>query len=233
MIKENNLTDLAIVFHDELNPLLWTDKKSLKPMVRYQLLRIQEEFIKFIDIPSLGLMDITISGSNCAYTYTKNSDIDLHLIVNIPEDQRKQLQELFNAKKNQFNYLHNIQIYGIDVEVYVQDAKEEHISAGVYSVLDNKWIQKPKPIKVEIDDQDVKNKFSNYLSKILTALKSDDVNQVKYVKKRISSLRKTGLEREGEFSVENIVFKILRNTGYMQKLHDHLYKLQDQELSLI
>lgn len=232
MIQEDSITDLAVVFHDTLNPLLWTDKNQLKPLVRYQLLRIQQEFIKFIGIPTIHLKDITISGSNCAYTYTKHSDIDLHLIVDIPEKNSKEYTELFNAKKNQFNFNHHIQIYGIDVEVYVQSSKEQHISLGVYSVLDNKWINTPTPIKVDIDDNLVKNKVENYKSKILMALDSNDIEEANYVQKRISSLRKSGLQREGEFSVENLAFKVLRTTGYLQKLREHIYNLQDKNLGL-
>lgn len=232
MIVEDSITDLAIVFHDTLNPLLWTPDKHLKPLVRYQLLRIQKEFIKFIDIPNIGLKDITISGSNCAYTYTKNSDIDLHLIVSIPQDRIKEYSELFNAKKNQFNFIHKIQIYGIDVEVYVQNVEEQHISMGVYSVLNNEWIHEPQPKKVDIDDDLVKNKVENYKSRIEMALDSSDLEEVNYVQKRIYSLRKTGLEREGEFSVENLAFKILRSTGYLPRLRQHIYNLQDKELSL-
>jgi hypothetical protein len=40
------------------------------------------------------------------------------------------------------------------------------------------------------------------------------------VKSRIMKMRKEGLAERGEFSVENLVFKKLRNEGYIQNLID-------------
>jgi hypothetical protein len=156
----------------------------------------------------------------------------LHLVVNVPETAGKQLPELFDAKKNQYNFIHDITIKGIDVEVYVQDSKQPHHSAGIFSILDNKWLSKPTAVKVKIDDQDVKQKVENYHQKIELALQSDDLELVKRVKKRITSLRKVGLEREGEFSVENIAFKVLRAQGFFEQLQEHIYDLQDKKLSM-
>ena len=45
-------------------------------------------------------------------------------------------------------------------------------------------------------------------------------------------MRKAGLERGGEFSVENIVFKKLRNNNLLQKLKDQIKISFDRELSL-
>ena len=57
------ISDIAVKFHTELNPKLWQDNK-LKPEVRYKLLQIAKHFIEFINIPSIKLQDVTISGSN-------------------------------------------------------------------------------------------------------------------------------------------------------------------------
>lgn len=228
----NSLVDTAVIFHDNLNPLIWDEHNMMQPVIRFKLLEVAKHLIDFIEVPDIFLKDITISGSNAAYTYTKNSDIDLHLVVNIPTENEQYFKELFKAKKNQYNFDHNIKIKDIDVEVYVQDSKEDHISAGIYSILDNKWLSKPQPMKVTIDDQDVKEKVENYLSKIEFALNSYDLGVVTTIKKRLHSLRKTGLEREGETSIENLSYKILRNKGYVDKLQKHIYYLEDKKLSL-
>ena len=107
-----------------------------------------------------------------------------------------------------------------------------HHSAGIYSVLDDQWISQPKPIKVTIDDTDVELKVRNYLNKIKMALKSDDIRVANTVKDRLNRLRKTGLDRQGEFSVENIAFKVLRAKGYIDQLRQHIYDLEDQAMSL-
>ena len=64
-----NLDD-AVKFNDHLNPRLWGADEHLKPAVRAQLLRIAEDFKEFLGVTDLDLEDITVSGSNAAYTYS-------------------------------------------------------------------------------------------------------------------------------------------------------------------
>ncbi len=228
---QEGIVDAAVQFHRELNPLLWTGS-LLKPQVRYKLLQIAKNFIEFIDIPQLRLRDITISGSNAAFSYTPQSDLDLHLVVDIPDGQEYLLKPCFDAKKNQYNFNHDIKIKGIDVELYVQDSEDAHHSLGIYSVLDNRWLSKPTMGTVKIDDGDVKAKVENYLNKIMQALTSDDFEEAKNVQQEIKKLRQAGLESGGEFSIENVAFKVLRAKGFIEQLRQHLFKLQDKELSL-
>ena len=89
-LTQEAVVDDAVIFHDTLNPDLWA-KGQLNPKVRLKLLEIAKHFIQFIKVPNLNLQDITISGSNAAYTYTKHSDIDLHLVVGIAHQQAEYL----------------------------------------------------------------------------------------------------------------------------------------------
>jgi len=230
-LTQEAVVDDAVIFHDTLNPTLWKNNQ-LKPQVRLKLLEIAKHFVAFINIPKLNLKDITVSGSNAAYTYTKHSDLDLHLIVDINSDQIDYLKSLFDAKKNQYNFNHDIKVKGIDVEVYVQDSDQVHHSAGIYSVLDDRWISEPKVERANINDDDVKDKVNNYTDKIEQALKSKDINQAQEVKDEIAKIRKTGLDRAGEFSVENLAFKVLRARGLIDQLRQHIYNLEDEQLSL-
>jgi len=45
-------------------------------------------------------------------------------------------------------------------------------------------------------------------------------------------LRQSGLENEGEFGVENLAFKLLRNEGDLDKLNDAHLQAVDNDLSL-
>jgi hypothetical protein len=225
------IVDSAVQFHKELNPLLWQGS-ILHPLIRYKLLQIAKHFIEFIDIPELLLKDVTISGSNAAYSYTPQSDLDLHLIVTVPAERELLLKPLYDAKKNQYNHIHDIKIKGIDVEVYVQPDSQEHHSLGVYSILDNKWLSEPTMSTIKIDDSDVSAKVENYLNKIMQALTTDSFEEAKEVQQEIKKLRQSGLEQGGEFSVENVAFKVLRAKGFIGQLQQHLYKLQDKALSL-
>ncbi len=123
-----NLAD-TVKFHDRLNPRLWDRSEHLRSDVREKLLEIARDFQEFLGVPDLDVKDITVSGSNAAYNYTPTSDIDLHLVVDLPEaDNNEVYRELFDAKKFQYNNIHNIKIGGYDVELYVQNPNEEHHS---------------------------------------------------------------------------------------------------------
>lgn len=228
---QEGIVDSAVIFHDKLNPKLWQNNQ-LDSKVRYKLMLIAQHFINFVNLPNIRLKDVTISGSNAAYTYTENSDLDLHLVVDVPRAAEFHLKPLFDAKKNQYNFQHDIKIHGIDIELYIQPSTDVHHSAGVYSVLDDQWLSKPKPIRVNINDDDVEQKVNNYVNKIKLAIKSKDLEKAITVKEELAKLRKTGLEREGEFSVENIAFKVLRVKGWINRLRQHIYDLEDARLSL-
>jgi hypothetical protein len=225
------LNELSTVhYHDTLNPAIW-DGVVLKTEVRYKLLAIAHHFAKFLNVPKLNLRDITISGSNAAYGYSNKSDLDLHLVVTMPKDQ-PELEELYTAKKNQYNFTYNITVKDIDVELYVQDVQQEHHSAGIYSVLNDRWISKPKHQPPNIDDKEVNRKARNYSGLINQAIKSNDLNKAKDTMSKIRRLRQAGLEAGGEYSVENLAFKLLRNRGKIDKFRKHIDKLQSIELSL-
>ncbi len=220
----------TIYYHDELNPLLW-DQTQLKTEIRYKLLAIAHHFAKFLNVPRLNLRDITISGSNAAFGYSDKSDIDLHLVVDLPHD-RPELEELYTAKKNQFNSTYDIKVKGIDVELYVQDVQQTHHSAGIYSILNDRWISKPKHQPPNIDDKEVKSKARNYSAKINAAMRSGELNKAKDAMADIRRLRQAGLEKGGEYSVENLAFKLLRARGKIDKFVKYINKLQSAELSL-
>lgn len=219
-----------VYYHDELNPLLW-DNKHLNTEVRYKLLSIAHHFAKFLNVPRLQLRDITISGSNAAYGYSESSDIDLHLVVDMPAD-KPELEELYTAKKNQYNFTYDIKVKGIDVELYVQDVRQQHHSAGIYSILNDQWLVKPKHQPPNIEDREVKSKARNYSAKINAAMRSNDLNTCKETMADIRRLRQAGLAKGGEYSVENLAFKLLRSRGKIDKFMRYINKLQSAELSL-
>jgi hypothetical protein len=224
-----NLAD-AVKFHRRLNPRIWGRDEHLLPEVRDKLLAIAADFQEFLGVDDLTVKDITISGSNAAYSYTKNSDIDLHLIVKMPDNPV--YQELFNAKKYQYNDEHNIKIGGADVELYVQPADQTHISQGVYSIRDNKWISIPQRKRAQVDDACVRDKVASLDARIHSAVRSKNLEAVTRLWDKIKAMRKIGLEQHGEFGCENIAFKLLRNSGCIKLLKDTKTALEDRELSL-
>jgi len=224
-----NLGD-AVKFHRRLNPRIWGRDEQLLPEVRERLLTIAEDFQEFLGVKDLDVEDITISGSNAAYSYTKNSDIDLHIVVTMPDDPV--YQELFAAKKYQYNNEHNIKIGGADVELYVQPADQPHISLGIYSVQHNNWISIPQRKRARIDDACVRDKVADLDARIHDAVRSGDQSKMATLADKIKAMRQAGLEQQGEFGCENLAFKILRNSGCIKLLWDARRAAQDRKLSL-
>lgn len=229
-MRVTELSVKPISYHDTLNPVLWNGNK-LDTQVRYKLMLIAKHFADFLNVPQLNLRDITLSGSNASYGYSEYSDVDLHLVADIPED-RPEIAELYAAKKNQYNTTYDIKIKGIDVELYVQDSTQTHHSAGIYSVLNDTWISEPKHSAPRVSDQEVKSKARNYAGRINQALRSKDLNTARETMDNIRRLRQAGLEAGGENSVENLAFKLLRSRGQIDKLYSFINKLQSAELSI-
>jgi hypothetical protein len=213
--------------HHELNPVLW-DNKRLRPEVRAKLLKIAHHFSLYLNVSRLYLKDVTLSGSSAGYNYSEYSDIDLHLVVNKTAGN----DELYTAKKNLYNNEHDLVISGIPVELYVQPADQKHHSAGIYSVLDDKWINEPVHEEPTTDPKDIKAKARNYASKINAALRSGDIDECRSVMDELKRLRKAGLESGGEQSVENLAFKLLRARGQIDRLRKYITKLESAKLSL-
>ncbi len=214
--------------NQELNPKIWQGGR-LDGRVRMKLIEIAQAFVDFVGI-ELDVEDYTITGSNANYTWTDYSDLDLHVII--PGEPSDEQRELFTAKKALWAEQHNITIKGLPVECYVQGSDEKHHSTGVFSLLNNTWLVKPKRTKPEVDDAAVEAKKDASLAAIEQALLSKDLEKLRTVKDKITTMRKAGLERAGEWSTENLVFKILRNLGLIDEITDKIRELEDQELSL-
>ena len=224
---------LNVHFHDTLNSQLFSQSGKLYPLVRRKLLRIAENFKSFLGVEIDGLKDITMSGSNAAYNYTPVSDIDLHLVVDLPKaDQDHTYRELFDAKKYQYNAQHDYKIRGYDVELYVQNANEDHISQGIYSLLHNDWVQEPQPVDGEYDEETTRAKYDQIKHLILMAEKTQDYDLGHRLRTTIKKYRQIGLHTTGEFGPENLAFKALRANGYIKRLYDLMNNLRDREFSL-
>lgn len=215
--------------HDQLNPLLWKNGE-LREEVSEKLREIADAFVNFINVKKLKVTDYIITGSNAAYSYVPGSDIDLHIIVKgLPTEEER---ELYDAKKALWNKLHVITIRKMPVEVYVQGDEEAHVSNGIYSINEDKWIQTPIKSEPNINHVSVQHKVRYYTRLIKEALESNDISFCKEVKEKIKKMRKRGLSEKGEWSIENVTFKALRYKGLIGDLIDHVQKLEDQELSL-
>ena len=222
----------AVTFHDKLNPKLWNGTK-LRPEVKQQLEAIADDFLQEMGIHELDVRDITISGSNAAYSYTDHSDLDLHILVNVNDLPSSDVyKELFQAKKTIYNDTHNITIHKVPVELYVQDASEPVVSLGEYSIKNDSWIKIPTKRRSNFDQNATKAKYNKLLDIVERAIKSNNLNKIQKVLKKIKQYRQAGLDKGGEFGPENLAYKALRSQGYITKLYDLRDKLHSNRLSI-
>lgn len=231
---------------DTLNPEIWenyddVDNSKMKEEIRDGLLNIANEFLSFIGF-EIFVQDVTMTGSLANFNWSEFSDIDLHIIYDFKETggQEEMFKELFNLKRTVFNSQHDITIKGFEVETYVQDMTEPHLSTGVYSVLYDEWLTQPKPEEVKIDVDKIESKANHWMNIIDTTIDGlqdepdleSAVQDIDIVKDKIKKFRSSGLERGGEYSYENLVFKFLRRNGYIQKLFDTKNNVIDKTLSI-
>jgi len=222
----------AITFHDKLNPKLFRGQ-HLQPDVDRQLKLIAEDFLEELGIKNLDVKDITISGSNAAYSYTPHSDLDLHILVDMNQYPSDEIyQELFQAKKTIYNDTHDITVHGIPVELYVQDSNLPVVSLGEYSILNNKWLRLPTKRRSNFDQNSTKHKYEKLAKLAELAIKSKSLSKVKNVLDTIKRYRQAGLDKGGEFGPENLAYKALRSQGHITKLYDLRDKLHSKQLSL-
>jgi hypothetical protein len=222
----------AVAFHKELNPRLWEDEK-LDPEVRDQLLLIAEDFVEYLGISNLKVRDVTLSGSNAAYSYTPHSDLDLHVLVDFNELPNNEVyQELFTAKKTLYNEAHDITVRDVPVELYVQDTSNPVQSLGEYSIVHDKWIRIPKKRRANFDEVATKAKYEKLGDLIELAIKSKDPKRVNDTIALVKRYRKSGLDKAGEFGPENLAYKAVRKQGLVQALHDLKAELHGEKLSI-
>jgi predicted nucleotidyltransferase len=230
---KSDLFDLSI--KKELNQSIW-DGEKLNMLVRERLLKIADDFIKDLEIVERDeVEDIRLTGSLANYNYTSYSDIDLHVIVDFQKlsADAKFIESFFKNKRTIWNEQHDITIKGFDVELYVEDDNEEHHSTGIYSVLNDQWFKKPKPTKKKIDKKAVLKKAKDITGRFKDLVEEGGTESTyRKLFKKIIDMRKAGLEKEGEYSVENLAFKILRRAGVIKKIVDTFKDLHDRLLTL-
>lgn len=218
------------------------DNYVMDKKVRDKLLDISDNFIDSLGV-DFFVHDIILMGSLANYNWSKYSDVDLHIVVDMDEfanskseSLKKIFQEFFDAKKDVWNEKHNIKIRGYDVEIYAQDINHKGYSEGIYSILNNKWLSIPEKNIKNIDEDKILKKGEEYAKKIDKLEKEshykDVTEELGRLKNKIKDLRQSGLETGGEFSYENLTFKLLRRNGYIAKLYDIKSDLVDKKLSI-
>ena len=241
IIKRESIDLSSFKVRDTLNTKIFDSKEHMYGDVRTRMLMIADDFFETLDIGWVEIDDIILTGSLANYNWSKFSDVDLHILLKFEDvdDNTDLVREYFNSKKNLWNEKHNITIKGYDVELYVQDTTEPHVSSGVYSVLWDGWVVKPEKGSKKIDEKKVTQKVNSlidgikHLTKLYTDAEYDKViRSIKTLKEKIKKMRQAGLDREGEYSFENIAFKVLRRMEILDKISKLETMAYDSSLTL-
>lgn len=237
------ISDTLSIFESRdigLNPKFW-DGAALRPDVKEQLLQIAYDFASIHYLPKEAIEDITLTGSIANYNWSEHSDVDLHIIVDFDnvDDNAELINDYYRVSKSLWNDQHDIQICGHEVEIYVQDSAETHHSTGVYSIKNGKWITRPRRDgRSKPSNQDVRRKAGAIIAQIdnIEGMLSTGGNNLRekaeQLKNKIKSMRQAGLASNGEFSVENLAFKHLRNHGHLARLAGLRKQLYDDSRSM-
>jgi predicted nucleotidyltransferase len=238
VVQPDEVDVTSIQMHETLNPLIWDENENIKPDVRKALLLNAKRFIEYSDMENLNFNDVLLIGSMANYNYSENSDLDIHIILDFKQisDNEEFVGDYLKLKKTLWNERLPIQVKGHDVEMYYENNEVTRYSSGAYSLIKNLWIRKPTKKIINVDTGDVQLKASdlmNAIDDLESNLDSEDFTK-KYndLRDKIKKYRQSGLEKGGEFSTENLVFKVIRNTGYLEKLYELNNQYLTQELSL-
>lgn len=234
----------AIEKHNELNQKLF-DGDHLKPEVREKAEEIINEFLKILaeDEVKLIVRDVILTGSNASYNYTKDSDIDLHIIAETKsfEESADVYAKLYRAYGRIFGNKFEISFYGIPVEIYVETESNPVVSNGIYSVMFDKWVKEPSAIAIpEIDQKAINKAAKPWIDEAKALIKEVDDNVADGEEKidsyitRIYELRQKGIYSAAgnEYSTENLIFKEVRNAGLLDRLKKLKNVLISKKLSL-
>lgn len=233
---------------NSLNPNIW-DGMKLNPKIRLKLLDIADDFWEFVDVKWVDPISIILTGSICNFNWSDASDIDLHLVVDYSEVDEKTefVKQFFDMKKNEWNENHSsLEIMGFNVELYVQDSNADLASQGVYDLEENKWISEPSMPQGNFAEEN-ENVISDLAARIMTFIDeleneiaiAKDTYKSRYFGElasefvsHIHKMRHDSLEKQGEDSIGNMVYKVLRRSGYIDKIYDAIYLAYDKENSI-
>jgi predicted nucleotidyltransferase len=231
---------------NDLNSNFWIvngEEIKINPRVRKNLLKIARDFVKFIDIKNLKISDIILTGSMAGYNWHPKSDVDLHIVFDLSNFDKHAsfIEKFLQSKKTNWNEKHNITMYHHPIEIYPQNSSEPHVSSGQFSLIKNKWISVPVRKEFDMNRSYIMDKYQSKVDELLNIISQYEnkkkppmevIEDLKKFLERLRDARKEGLRVNGEFSIENLVYKLLRSNGYLQKIVDLENEIYDKEMKI-
>lgn len=237
--KNKSLNSGLLIPKNTLNPKLWTDME-IDPEAQAQLKAIAEDIIESMEIDA-EIKDIVITGSSASYNWHNLSDIDLHIMLDFGEiDENLELvKRMLDQSRINWNKTHDIKIRGHEVELYFQDINEPHEANGIWSIIKEEWVKEPTKEDLELDLRTAEKKAEMIAKSIDHAedlfkdgKHMDAHDYAAKIKSKVANMRSAGLSKEGIYSPENLAFKMLRNSNYLEKLSNIKVDSYDNMMSI-
>jgi hypothetical protein len=238
--SEVNRLDIAsLKVKDTLNPDFWTGT-TIIPSAHKKMLRVGTFFFESLDLgEEITYEDIVFTGSLAGFNWSRYSDVDIHTVLDftkVNEDQEL-VGELLRAKTTNWMNKHQLEINEYPVEVFVENAGDGRRSNGSFSLVRGEWVDTPERIDIQTARTTISRKAHKIIRDINAveeSLKAEDyktaLGTAKSVKSHIRRMRQAGLDSGGELSTENLVFKVLRRGGEIERLADLTVKAYDNLL---
>ena len=233
-VEASDISLKSFEIQDDLNPKFWINNK-LNSRIRLKLLDLADEFIDTLAVDWVKPEDIVLTGSIANYNWSKYSDVDVHILIDYKKVWKKTefVQDYFDSKKELWTQEHgDLKIYGFPVEMYVEDTNADNPSSGVYSLNENKWIKEPNDFQdAELNENYIKRisaKIMTAIDNIEDKIKEEKDNhkletsseKLKKLFDKLHKQRQESLGKHGEMSTYNIIWKVLRRSGYLDKIWD-------------
>lgn len=224
--------------NDSLNKSLWDKDKNgnwiLDKRAKRKIVSLAKQFYSEFKklLKQRDIYDIQITGSMSNFNYSPDSEIDVHVLVNFDDIDKGNLSDIKKEVESicfEWDLNNNPKFKGHDIDLFVQDKRDPHEYSALYSVMDDKWIKHPNQEEIEIDDRDVDKKYDSIIfsiERLDTLIKEGtDNDRIKRMykkglelKTRIQKMKRVYDTKNGSSTIEGMVYKKLKNSGYIEKL---------------
>ncbi len=216
--------DNAINLHTALNPYFFTNeqfnasiRKRFQQVSNYYFSKIKQKF------PKAKLIDILFVGSLAGYGYTDESDVDLHLLIDFNVTCDKALINEYVTLLRYIWHVDKISVGNYPVQITPVSARIEQ--GGIYSLLNDQWIQKPRREQITYSKEELINTIKTHQNELINLEKiyNSNPNPLNCQKligyaDELKAWRRQGLTERGITSMENIAFRVMRSLGDLDTL---------------